>query len=114
MPSRTHYASGERAARSRLAQLLHEHEVIVGSVVAMTRRCGKKGCHCEHGEKHASLYLSTKVEGKRRMMYVPPDLEEQVRCAVGVYRESQELAQSVSEACLARVLEKKQERKKNG
>ena len=112
MPSRSYYGARERAARSRLAQLLHKHEVIAGSVVTMARRCGKKGCHCMHGEKHVSLYLSTKEGGKRRMIYIPPDLEERVRRAVGAYRESQELVQTVSEASLGRVLQKKRERKK--
>jgi hypothetical protein len=112
MSSRRNYGPGERAARSRLAQLLHEHELIAGSVVTMARRCGKKGCHCAHGEKHVSLYISTKQGGKRRMIYVPSDLEVQVRRAVGAYRESQELVQTVSEASLARVLQKKRERKK--
>jgi hypothetical protein len=44
-----------------LAQLLHEREVIAGSVVSMARRCGKRGCRCAQGEKHVSLYLSIKV-----------------------------------------------------
>jgi len=113
MASRNSFSSEERAARSRLAQLLHEHEVIAGSVVTMARRCGKKGCHCEHGEKHVSLYLSTKIEGKRRMVYIPPELEDQVRRAVGVYRESEMLTEAVSKACVSRVLKQKRERKNN-
>jgi hypothetical protein len=114
MVARNRFTSGERAARSRLAQLLHDHEVISGSVVSMARRCGKKGCRCERGEKHVSLYLSIKVEGKRRMVYIPPDLEDEVRRRVGAYREVERLTQVVSDACIHRVLEQKRNRGKNG
>lgn len=110
MPAQNRFSAQERATRSRLAQLLHDQEVIAGSVVSMARRCGKKGCHCEQGEKHVSLYLSVKVKGKRRMMYVPAELEEHVRRAVGVYRQSEQLTQALSEACVNRVLEQKRNR----
>ena len=111
MVARNRFTPPERAARSRLAQLLHDQEVIVGSVISMARRCGKKGCRCERGEKHVSLYLSVRQEGKRKMLYIPPELEEQVRRAVGAYRETEQLTQTVSDACVHRVLKKKQERK---
>ena len=114
MSSRNRFTAQERAARSRLAQLLHEHEVICGSVVSMARRCGKRGCHCEQGEKHVSLYLSIKVQGERRMVYIPPELEEAVRCGVGAYREVERLTHAVSEACVHRVLAQKRSRKNNG
>jgi len=114
MVARNRFAPHERSARSRLAQLLHDHEVIRGSVVSMARRCGKAGCRCEQGEKHVSLYLSVKIEGKRRMVYIPAHLEEEVCRCVETYREVERLTQMVSEACVNRVLERKQERKNNG
>ena len=114
MVSRNRFAPQERSARSRLAQLLHDHEVIRGSVVSMARRCGKAGCRCNRGEKHVSLYLSVKIEGKRRMVYIPAHLEDEVRRRVEAYREVQRLTQVVSEACVNRVLERKREPKYNG
>jgi len=80
----------------------------------MARTCGKAGCRCERGEKHVSLYLSTKVEGKRRMIYIPNELEEEVRQRVAAYREVEQLTEVVSAACVNRVLERKRERKSNG
>ena len=77
-------------------------------------RCGKAGCRCEQGEKHVSLYLSVKIEGKRRMVYIPAQLEEEVRRRVDAYREVERLTQVVSEACVNRVLERKREPKDNG
>jgi len=114
MTSRNQFTAKERAARSRLAQLLHSHDLICGSVVSMARRCGKKGCHCEQGEKHVSLYLSIKMEEERRMVYIPPELEQEVRRRVEVYRESQRLTRVVSEACIGRVLEQKRKRADQG
>jgi hypothetical protein len=114
MVVRNRFTPPERRARSRLAQLLHDHDVICGSVVSMARTCGKAGCRCERGEKHVSLYLSAKVEGKRRMVYIPPELEEEVRGRVGAYREVEQLTEVVSAACVNRVLERKRERKSDG
>ena len=114
MVSRTRFGPKERSARSRLAQLLHDHEVIRGSVVAMARRCGKAGCRCEQGQKHVSLYLSVKIEGKRRMVYIPARLEQEVRQRVDAHREVERLTEVVSEACVNRVLERKREHKDNG
>jgi len=114
MVARNRFTPQERSARSRLAQLLHEHDVICGSVVSMSRTCGKAGCRCARGEKHVSLYLSTKLEGKRRMVYVPPELEDEVRARVAACREVERLTDVVSAACVKRVLERKRERKSDG
>ncbi len=113
MHGRNRFTPPERSARSRLAQLLHDHELIHGSVVTMTRVCGKAGCHCERGEKHVSLYLSLKLEGKRRMVYIPTALEEEVRRRVAAYREVEQLTEIISAACVDRVLENKREGKSN-
>ena len=112
--TRNQFSPRERAARSRLAQILHGAEVIRGSVVSMARRCGKEGCHCVDGDKHVSLYLSAKVEGKRRMVYIPPELEDEVRQHVEAYREVERLSEEVSARCVARVLNRKRERKSDG
>ena len=45
----------------------------------MARTCGKENCRCQTGDKHVSLYVSTLVGKTRKMIYVPPDLETQVR-----------------------------------
>ena len=110
MTPRHRFTAQERNARSRLAQLLHEQDVIRGSLVPMARRCGKAGCHCVDGDKHVSLYLAVKIKGKRRMVYIPADMEEQARQAVSAWQQADALAHAVSAACVARVLERKKER----
>ena len=114
MAARNRFGPAERAARSRLAQLLHDREFIRGSVVSMARTCGKAGCRCNQGEKHVSAYLSAKVAGKRRMVYIPDALQDEVRRCVETHREVERLAETVSGACLDRVLGKKRKGKADG
>ena len=114
MTSRNRFSPQERQARSRLAQILHVQDVICGSLVSMSRTCGKAGCRCARGEKHVSLYLSGKMEGRRRMVYIPPELEEEARRCVAAWREADALTQEVSAACLNRVLERKRKGRADG
>jgi hypothetical protein len=111
MTPRNQWSSQERQARSRLAQILHDQELIRGSVVTMARTCGKARCRCLQGEKHESLYLSVVLDGKRRMVYIPPELEDEVRQRVTAYREVETLTETVSAACVDRVLTRKAQRK---
>lgn len=83
MPSRAQRPPRERQARSKAVQLLARNQPLLrGSLVQMARTCGKKGCRCQQGQKHVSLYLSTRLEGKRTMIYIPESLAERVRNAV--------------------------------
>ncbi len=51
-----------------------------GSLVLIGRTCGNKvHCHCAMGPKHVSLYLTFAKKGKTRTIYVPVDLESEVR-----------------------------------
>jgi len=76
----------------------------------MARSCGKKNCKCAKGEKHVSLYLSTRVGKSRKMIYVPSDLEAQARALVENFRAVEELIETMSQASLKRFLEKKAKR----
>ena len=71
MRPRSHLASAERRARSRLTKILHEHPFLCGSLVTMQRTCGKLGCKCNRGELHPGLYLALRVGGRRKMVHVP-------------------------------------------
>lgn len=99
----------ERQARSRLAQLLHQKSLLIGSLVSMPRVCGKAGCKCSRGELHPGLYLALRVAGKRKMIHVPQSLETRVRQWVDTYQEVWGLMEKVSEACYHRFFEEKQQ-----
>jgi hypothetical protein len=70
----------------------------------MARTCGTAGCKCTRGQKHVSLYLSIRVKGRRKMIYVPSDWEERIRSWVRTYQEVNGLVDEVSQACLEQFL----------
>lgn len=57
-----------------------------GSLVTIRRKCGKPTCHCATGDGHPSVYLSTKQEGKTRMVYVSANCLETVTRQAHSYR----------------------------
>jgi len=111
MRHRGYLSARERAARSRVMKLLSQRPLLRGGLVTMARSCGKHGCKCARGEKHVSLYLSARVEGKRKMVYVPRSLEEEVRSWVETYREVERHIDVLSQGCMERLLNKKKERR---
>jgi len=111
MPSKSQLPPKDRTARSRLVQLLSAAQPIArASLVTMARLCGKKGCKCAQGEKHVSLYLAARVGKKRKMLYIPPDLEETARRLVENGKKVEELLEDISQASLERLVEQKARR----
>ena len=109
MRHRGYLPSKECQARSRLAQLLHQKPLLIGSLVSMSRVCGKPGCKCTQGELHPGLYLALRVKENRKMIHVPQSLEAKVRQWVGTYQEAWRLMEKVSEACYQRFFQEKQQ-----
>jgi hypothetical protein len=79
MNHRTHRPAAERQARSRLAQLIGQESFLRGSLVERARPCGKPNCRCQRGQLHRSLYLATRYNGRRALLYIPRALEQTVR-----------------------------------
>jgi len=67
--------------RRRLATRLSDVEqVLAGSLVEQTRRCGKPECRCADGEPHGPyVYLSPRPQGRGKLRYVPGELVAAVR-----------------------------------
>jgi DNA-binding transcriptional regulator LsrR (DeoR family) len=105
MPQRAQLPSKDRTARSRLIKLLATAQPLArASLVTMARACGKKGCKCAQGEKHVSLYLAARVGAKRKMLYVPPELEAQARRLVENSHKVEDLLEAISQAELERFI----------
>ncbi len=101
----------DRAARSALLKLLAQAQPLArASLVSMARRCGKAGCRCAQGHKHVSLYLSARLGDKRRMIYIPPELEEDARQMVQDGRRAEELIGQISQATIERLVARKKQR----
>lgn len=107
MNTRSQRSAKERDARSRAVRRVADEPLLRGSLVQMNRTCGKKGCHCQQGEKHPALYLALRDQGKRRMIYVPPPLEETVRAWVQNARDVDDLLDLISAHSYQQFLRKK-------
>jgi hypothetical protein len=108
--SRSQRPGDQRHARSRAVQHIAENPLLRGSLVSMARHCGKAGCHCQQGEKHVSLYLSVRLNNRRRMIYVPPAMENAVRGWVENAQEVDHLLDFISQQCLTEFLHQKEEK----
>jgi hypothetical protein len=88
-----------RMLQGRVKGLTARGPVLTASLVRIAKHCGRTGCRCQKGQKHVGNYLTFKVEGKTRTVYVPLDLVEEVRAWIaegrrlkGLMRESSVLA----------------------
>jgi hypothetical protein len=74
-------------------------KMLWGSLGAVYRRCGRKGCHCAAGEKHGPVfYLTRSEDGRTRNIYVPEELRQEVAAGVAAYRRYRELGQEIAES----------------
>jgi len=87
----------ERKRDSLIKKLSSIGPFVDGSMVVVKRRCGNKNCKCYlKGEKHESYYLHYKVRGVTKAVYIPVDLEEEVREWNNNYRKLKEIVAEIS------------------
>jgi len=111
--SRTQFAAAERALRSRLAKLIHEEPLLRGTLSVRRVTCGKAGCRCAQGRKHPALFLSSSREGITRQVFIPAELETEIRQWVDNYHQVRDLLEAVSELALERLNGRKQEKQRH-
>lgn len=71
--------------------------MLQGSLVVLYRKCGRKGCRCERGDKHGpAYYLSYKEEGVTQMIYIPVSRLEEVKRAMEAFSRYWELGVKLS------------------
>ena len=99
----------ERHARSQLAQLITQEPFLRGSLVERARSCGKPTCRCQQGHLHRSLYLATRHQGQRALLYIPRALEDTVRLWVQNGRRLHQQLQSLNQLQLDQLLQRKQQ-----
>jgi len=109
MSHRSHRPAPERQARSRLAQLIGDQPFLRGSLVERARSCGKPTCRCQKGQLHRSLYLATRHQGRRALLYVPRALEQAVRQWVQNGRSLSQQTQDLHQLQLDQLLRRKEE-----
>ena len=83
---------------SHLAKLTSKGKFLRGNPVIMKRVCGNKNCRCVlESKKHKSLYISKNKDGKRKMIYVPKRMEEEVVAKLEAYQKIKKLTERISE-----------------
>jgi hypothetical protein len=83
--------------RRLLAKLPPLDEVLRGSLVERSVRCGKTSCRCADGELHEAIYLSvTHRGGRTEQISVPPEFVDAVRNGIAVYQRWWEILEQVS------------------
>jgi len=99
----------EREFRSRLTQLVHHAPFLRATINTRFVTCGKSGCRCAKGERHRALYLVCNTGGKKRQMFIPANLEKEIRAWVDTYHGIQDLLEKVSEGAWEQVRQRKEQ-----
>jgi hypothetical protein len=105
MLNRTMQTSRERAALSRLRQLLNEPGFLRATWVKMKHACGRDSCRCKSDKRHwhVSWYVSQSRKGKPRMKSVHQERLAEVRQWVARYHEAKRLLTIVGDASWERL-----------
>jgi len=95
----------ERAALSRLRQILGEPGLLRASWVKMKHPCGRSSCRCARAKRHwhLSWYVSQSKNGKPRMKCVPQEQLEEVRRWVSRYQEARLLLATIGDVYWNRI-----------
>lgn len=105
---RSKMSAQERELRSRLAQFAHGKPWIHATLNVRLVKCGKSRCRCAQGERHRAVYLVSSLKGKKRQVFVPSDLEEEVRQWVDNYHAATDLLEQVSDGAWEALKRKKE------
>jgi hypothetical protein len=70
-------------------QPLTQPLLLRGSLITLSRRCGKPNCHCKDGEPHTTPALSYSLKGKTFILTLRPKDLPEVRAALRSYRRAQ-------------------------
>ena len=103
-------ADPELDFRGRLVRSLGAlREMLPGSFVQRSRKCGKPTCRCAEGKDlHPEFLLSVLVEGKPKTFHIPVELAEEVRSKVELRRRLEEAAAQIAHLNLRRLLRRKE------
>jgi hypothetical protein len=70
-------------------------DLLPGSLVCQTTRCGKPTCHCATGEGHPAWSLTFMVDGRKRVERIPQAWVTEVQARVQAGRALQDAVRDV-------------------
>jgi len=86
-------------------------EMLPGSFLERSRKCGKPTCRCAEGQQlHPQFLLSVLIEGKPKTFHVPAELADEVRAKVELRKRFDEAATQIARLNLRRFLRRKESR----
>jgi len=102
----------ELELRGRLIRRLGTlREMLPGSFVERSRKCGKPTCRCAEGNQpHPEFLLSLLIEGKPKTFHVPAKLASEVRSKVELRKRFDEAAAQIAHLNLRRFLRREEEK----
>jgi len=66
---------------------LSRKPLLKGSIYRKYKTCNKQGCKCMRGKKHGPfMYLSLKIDGRSKLIYIPKDMEGKVMVYASSYQ----------------------------
>ena len=84
-------------------------EMLPGSFIERTRKCGKPNCRCADGTLlHREFLLSVPFDGKPQAFHLPADLVEETRLKVDMHQRFDEAAAKIAHLNLRRFLRRKE------
>jgi len=93
----------KRMMQARVKKMQATGPVLAASLVKIARRCGREGCKCNRGQKHIGNYLTFKVEGKTKTVYVPKDLFSEVKAWIAEHKRMRRLSEEISQLAIAQI-----------
>ncbi|KAF0119119.1 MAG: hypothetical protein FD151_2067 [bacterium] len=82
--------------RSLRRELYSTGNLIKGSLVTLTRRCGKPNCKCTRGERHQGLFLSFNIKQKSHLLYIPKKLIKKITAMVNNHKKLRQIVDELS------------------
>lgn len=70
--------------------------IVKGSLVTLSRLCGKPNCKCTRGERHKNLFLSYKIKQKPYLIYIPKRFEKKVTALVANHKRLRQIVDELS------------------
>ncbi len=71
-----------------------------GTLIQAHVKCGRKGCECEHGEKHEKVHLCLNFRGRTRNLYVGRGRKDAVASLVREYQRARQIIEKLTEVNL--------------
>jgi len=86
----------ERECRSKLKPIFSGGGVLRATPTIRRQVCGKPGCKCRRGEKHAAMVLTRSTNGKIEQLHISRGQEAIVQLWIQRYHDIRDLLENIS------------------